>query len=231
MGEETFDESYIEEPSMPSITKSVLRAVQHSDSNVLKRADDKVLAKADDKVPEKAVDVAVVRNVSPSNATLASLMAPLDKNTTTRINNRTRSLVNTAISEARSYSDMIRGDREYINRHKIEKQRKFTLSIACLLLFLIGAPFGSIVRKGGLGMPLVASVGFFVLYYVVGMIAEKAVRESVLGPWGMWVSSLVMLPIGIVLTLQATTDSSFFDGATWKKFFKRLFGKKPDASL
>lgn len=231
VGEETFDESYIEEPSMPSITKSVLRAVQHSDSNVLKRADDKVLAKADDKVPEKAVDVAVVRNVSPSNATLASLMAPLDKNTTTRINNRTRSLVNTAISEARSYSDMIRGDREYINRHKIEKQRKFTLSIACLLLFLIGAPFGSIVRKGGLGMPLVASVGFFVLYYVVGMIAEKAVRESVLGPWGMWVSSLVMLPIGIVLTLQATTDSSFFDGATWKKFFKRLFGKKPDASL
>lgn len=231
VGEETFDESYIEEPSMPSITKSVLRAVQHSDSNVLKRADDKVLAKADDKVPEKAVDVAAVRNVSPSNATLASLMAPLDKNTTTRINNRTRSLVNTAISEARSYSDMIRGDREYINRHKIEKQRKFTLSIACLLLFLIGAPFGSIVRKGGLGMPLVASVGFFVLYYVVGMIAEKAVRESVLGPWGMWVSSLVMLPIGIVLTLQATTDSSFFDGATWKKFFKRLFGKKPDASL
>lgn len=101
-----------------------------------------------------------------------------------------------------------------------------TLSIACLLLFLIGAPFGSIVRKGGLGMPLVASVVFFVLYYVVGMIAEKAVRESVLGPEGMWISSLVMLPIGIVLTLQATTDSAFFDGSTWKKFFQRLFRKR-----
>ena len=94
----------------------------------------------------------------------------------------------------------------YINRHYIELHRKFTLSVACLLLFLVGAPFGSIVRKGGLGLPLVASVGFFVFYYVIGMICEKAVRESAMSPVGMWVSSLVMLPIGIFLTLQATTD-------------------------
>ena len=136
---------------------------------------------------------------------------------------------NAAISaqqDAKMYADMIASDREYINRHHIEWHRKFTLSVACLLLFLIGAPFGSIVRKGGLGLPLVASVGFFVLYYVVGMIAEKAVRESALGPEGMWISSLVMLPIGIVLTLQATTDSSFFDGSSWRKVFRRLFRRK-----
>jgi lipopolysaccharide export system permease protein len=58
------------------------------------------------------------------------------------------------------------------------------------------------------------------------MIAEKAVRESALGPEGMWISSLVMLPIGIVLTLQATTDSSFFDGSSWRKVFRRLFRRK-----
>jgi lipopolysaccharide export system permease protein len=124
------------------------------------------------------------------------------------------------------YADTFDGEREYINRHHIEWHRKFTLSVACLLLFLIGAPFGSIVRKGGLGLPLVASVGFFVLYYVVGMIAEKAVRESALGPEGMWISSLVMLPIGIVLTLQATTDSSFFDSSSWGKFFRHLFRRR-----
>ena len=141
-----------------------------------------------------------------------------------------RNIVVSAQQDAKMYGDMITDDHEYINRHYIEWHRKFTLSIACLLLFLIGAPFGSIVRKGGLGLPLVASVGFFVLYYVVGMIAEKAVRESALGPEGMWISSLVMLPIGIVLTLQATTDSSFFDGASWGKFFRRLFrrGKTSD---
>ena len=134
--------------------------------------------------------------------------------------------INSATSgakDAKMNAELQQADREYINRHYIEWQRKYTLSVACLLLFLIGAPFGSIVRKGGLGLPLVASVGFFVLYYVVGMIAEKAVRESALGPEGMWISSLVMLPIGIILTLQATTDSSFFDGSSWRRFFSRLF--------
>ena len=137
-----------------------------------------------------------------------------------------RNLALNASRDAQLYADTFAGEQEYINRHLIEWHRKFTLSVACLLLFLIGAPFGSIVRKGGLGMPLVASVGFFVLYYVVGMIAEKAVRESALGPEGMWISSLVMLPIGILLTLQATTDSSFFDGSSWRKFFGRLFRRR-----
>lgn len=120
-----------------------------------------------------------------------------------------------------THAELRQADREYINRHRIEWQRKYTLSIACLLMFLVGAPFGSIVRKGGLGMPLVASVIFFVIYYVVGMIAEKAVREGVLGPEGMWVSSLVLLPIGIALTLQATTDSPLFDAAFWRHRFRR----------
>lgn len=143
-----------------------------------------------------------------------------------KVYNRAKFIAMSAVSDSKNYGEILQADREYINRHEIEKQRKFTLSIACLLLFLIGAPFGSIVRKGGLGMPLVASVGFFVLYYVVGMIAEKAVRESAMGPEGMWVSSLVMLPIGLFLTLQATTDSSLFDVATWRRFFARLFKRK-----
>ena len=92
---------------------------------------------------------------------------------------------------------------EYINRHYIEWHRKWTLSLACIVLFLVGAPFGSIVRKGGLGVPLVASVVFFVLYYVIGMIAEKAVREGAMGSIGMWVSTFVMLPIGLFLTYKA----------------------------
>ena len=154
------------------------------------------------------------------HSSLLKKLSPADR---ARALNHARTLAINASHEAQMYADTFAGEREYINRHYIEWHRKFTLSVACLLLFLIGAPFGSIVRKGGLGLPLVASVGFFVLYYVVGMIAEKAVRESALGPEGMWISSLVMLPIGILLTLQATTDSSFFDGSSWRKFFRRLF--------
>ncbi|MBP5515881.1 MAG: LptF/LptG family permease [Bacteroidales bacterium] len=95
---------------------------------------------------------------------------------------------------------------EYIRRHYIEWHRKFTLSVACIVLFLVGAPFGSVVRKGGLGLPLVASLLFFVLYYVVGMIAEKAVRESAIGTYGMWISTFVMLPIGIYLIYRAVRN-------------------------
>lgn len=121
-------------------------------------------------------------------------------------------------NDVQTYASLIDADREYLNRHYIELMRKFTLSVACLLLFFIGAPFGSIVRKGGLGMPLVASVIFFVLYYVIGMINEKSVRESALEPIGMWISTFVFIPIGALLTWQATTDSSLFDLATWKRW-------------
>lgn len=125
-----------------------------------------------------------------------------------------------ALSDVQMYRQCVKSDKEYINRHYIELMRKFTLSVACLLLFFIGAPFGSIVRKGGLGMPLVASVVFFVLYYVIGMIYEKSVRESAIGPVGMWVATFVFIPIGALLTWQATTDSSLFDLSMWKKWLK-----------
>lgn len=137
-----------------------------------------------------------------------------------RIYEQARMQLKGSMSDVGMYQSMIQSDKEYINRHYIELMRKFTLSVACLLLFLIGAPFGSIVRKGGLGMPLVASVVFFVMYYVIGMICEKSVREGAMGSVGMWVSTFVFIPIGALLTWQATTDSSLFDLHTWKRWLK-----------
>ena len=125
--------------------------------------------------------------------------------------------------EITMYSQILQNDQEYINRHGIEWHQKFTLSVACFVLFLIGAPFGSIVRKGGLGLPLVASVIFFVLYYVINTICIKAIREVALPPYGMWISTVAMLPLGIFLTLKATTDSSVFDKGTWRKMILRIF--------
>ena len=125
--------------------------------------------------------------------------------------------------EITMYLQILQNDQEYINRHGIEWHQKFTLSVACFVLFLIGAPFGSIVRKGGLGLPLVASVIFFVLYYVINTICIKAIREVALPPYGMWISTVAMLPLGIFLTLKATTDSSVFDKGTWRKMILRIF--------
>jgi lipopolysaccharide export system permease protein len=113
-----------------------------------------------------------------------------------------------------------------LNRYKVEWHRKFTLSFACVLLFFIGAPLGAIIRKGGLGMPLVVSVGFFILFHVLSITGEKFVKE---GLWeafnGMWLSSFVLLPIGIFLVYKSTRDSVLFDLDSYKtkllKVFKR----------
>lgn len=164
-------------------------------------------------------------SVAPSE-TIEQMIARADDSKRAAIYRQARRTANMSYEDFELFSKSLHADLEYINRHHIEWQRKYSLSVACLLLFLIGAPFGSIVRKGGLGLPLVASVAFFVLYYVVGMIGEKMVREGAAGPIGMWYSTFVFIPIGAFLTLQATTDSALFDASSWQKFFKRLFHHK-----
>lgn len=112
-------------------------------------------------------------------------------------------------------------------RHNIEWQRKFTLSFACLILFFIGAPLGAIIKKGGLGMPMVVSIIFFVIFHILSITGEKFAREEVLKPFeGMWLSSLILLPIGLFLIFKATTDSALFDSDAYKKFFRRFIGIK-----
>ena len=111
----------------------------------------------------------------------------------------------------------------YIVKHKIEWHRKFTLSIACIILFFIGAPLGAIIRKGGLGMPLVVSVFMFVLYHIVSIVGEKSAKEFVMEPWmGMWLASMVFLPLGIFFTQKATTDAPLFDNEVWQKVISRF---------
>jgi lipopolysaccharide export system permease protein len=115
-------------------------------------------------------------------------------------------------------------DQERINRHDIEWHRKFTLSFACMILLLIGAPLGAIVRKGGLGMPVIFSLIFFILYHMISITGEKLAREGVLTPfWGMWLSSAILLPMGLFLSYKATTDSALFDKDAYLKFFKKIF--------
>ena len=94
-----------------------------------------------------------------------------------------------------------------INRHKKEWHKKFTLSFACIIFFLIGAPLGTIIRKGGLGLPVVVSVLFFVIYYIISTVAERTAEYGDLNMFlGVWLSSLVILPIGLFLTIKATKN-------------------------
>lgn len=138
--------------------------------------------------------------------------------------------VNHAINNARSakgyidYSINDVGDTERTQiRFDIEWHRKFTLSVACLIMFFIGAPFGAIVRKGGFGMPVVISVIFYIIYHILSITGEKMVKtESSTAFSGMWMAIMVLAPVGVLLTYLASTDSGLFDKASWKSAFKRL---------
>jgi len=139
-------------------------------------------------------------------------------------------IINTAQNIARgnktfstAMRDEYRSREERIARHHIEWHRKFTLSIACILLFFIGAPMGAIIRKGGLGMPVVVSVVFFLLYHIVSITGEKLVKNLEILPWqGMWLSSFVLLPIGIFLTYKATTDAMILDTTFYNQLSERF---------
>jgi lipopolysaccharide export system permease protein len=138
--------------------------------------------------------------------------------------------LNAALEKAKSMRDkvdynalMLNDYQRYIRKHEIELHRKFTLAFACLIFFFIGAPLGAITRKGGLGAPVVISVVMFIVYYIIDNTGYKMAREALWPCWaGMWLSSMVLLPIGIFLTYTAATDSSLFNPEAWAKYIHQL---------
>ncbi|MEG1572190.1 MAG: LptF/LptG family permease [Bacteroidales bacterium] len=111
---------------------------------------------------------------------------------------------------------------EKLNAYGVEWHKKFSLSLACLILFFIGAPLGAIIRKGGLGMPVVVSVLLFIAYHVINVIGEKSALKGEFLVWeGVWLAPLIFLPFGIFLTLKATSDSPLLDADVWRKHFKK----------
>ena len=135
-----------------------------------------------------------------------------------------------ALNEARTaklYIENLENDLDnrikFINRHNIEWHRKLTLSIACIVLFFIGAPLGAIIRKGGLGMPVVVSVIFFLIFHIISITGEKSAREGVITAfWGMWMASFILLPLGIFLTYKASRDSTLFDIQSYLDILKKI---------
>src|SRR5690606_6102777 len=144
------------------------------------------------------------------------------------------SAIENALQNVKSITDNIDAkameSKDYLNnirRYLVEYNRKFTLSVSCLVLFFIGAPLGAIIRKGGLGLPVVVSVVFFLIYHIISTIGEKMVKDGTLSPiLGMWIAIFILTPLGLFLTYKATADSALFDIDAYKNLFKRFFKKK-----
>ena len=131
------------------------------------------------------------------------------------------------INSAKSTISMIDEDykmrQKTLNSHEIEWHRKFTLSVACFVLFLIGAPLGAIIRKGGLGAPLVFAIAFFVVFYLLNTFGERLAHEAVLSViMGMWLSTFVLIPVGVFLTYKAMHDSQLFNQEAYYRIFSAV---------
>ena len=129
------------------------------------------------------------------------------------------SAANIAKLEAADYKDRI----DSLRKHWVEWHRKFTLSVACIVLFMIGAPLGSIIRKGGLGTPLIFAIIFFVVFHLLNTFGEKFAKQGVTSTFtGMWLSTMVLIPVGIFLTMKAMKDSQLFNREVYSRFFKNM---------
>ncbi len=141
------------------------------------------------------------------------------------------SIISSAVNNARNNVRAIQQSDEMLvlsirnlNRFSIEWHKKYTFAIACLIFLFIGAPLGAIIRKGGLGMPLVISVVLFIFYWIITTTGEKFSRESVASIWqGVWFSTFIFLPAGIFLTYKAANDSVVFNINAYADLFRKIF--------
>jgi lipopolysaccharide export system permease protein len=110
-----------------------------------------------------------------------------------------------------------------VNRHKIEWHRKFFLAVVCLVLFFIGAPLGAIIRKGGIGIPTLIALGLFVVYQLLTMAGERMAKNQFIEPWlGMWISTVVLLPLSIWITRKAMNESALLEKSPVVRWFSKI---------
>jgi lipopolysaccharide export system permease protein len=135
--------------------------------------------------------------------------------------------LNTARVSSQAAIDQDLPQKKSLWSYEVEWHKKLMLSFSCIVMFLIGAPLGSIIRKGGLGSPLIFAIIFFMLFYFSSTTGEKAAREGSMSPFaGMWLSSFVLLPIGFFLTYNAMRDSQLFNKEWYYRFWRKLGRKK-----
>lgn len=164
---------------------------------------------------EKKVTGPVLK-VLPAGDRLRSIQSAIDQ---------AKTIKETVSGRLSDHSDKVRN----IIKVEIEYQKKFTLAVSCLLLFFIGAPLGAIIRKGGLGLPVVMAIVFFLIYHIIATVAEKSAITGTLAPFfGPWLAIIILSPVGAFLTYKATVDSALFDINAIKQSITGLFKRKND---
>ena len=168
-----------------------------------------------------------LRKVESAPVDIDSLMRSLDPSRRAAVFAEAATLSKGKQNMSMFSADVMAQEKKIMRRHGIELMKKFTLSVACLVFFFIGAPLGAIIRKGGLGMPLVISILLFLFYYIIDNSGYKMARDGHIPVWaGMWLSTFVLAPLGIFVTYKAMNDSAVFDPDRIKMFFSRILRRR-----
>jgi lipopolysaccharide export system permease protein len=139
------------------------------------------------------------------------------------VNQNIRNIAGSIRMSNESMTSTLKDKQRNLRKHQIEWHRKIVLSLACIILFLIGAPLGSIIRKGGLGTPLIFAIIFFMIFYFSSTAGEKFAKENTLTPFGgMWLASCILLPVGLFLIYKAMRDSRLFNKEAYARTLKRI---------
>ncbi len=161
-----------------------------------------------------------------------SLLAVSSRNTVEEAYGEAKRKVEMTASDLSIKSLTMNDGNKLIRRHWVEMNKKFTLSLACIIFFFIGAPLGAIIRKGGLGMPVVVSIIIFLIYYIINSMGERAAKNGTWEIWfGTWISTFVTLPLGIFFTYKATRDSAVFNADIYMEIIRKMFGIRTQRHL
>lgn len=214
--------------------KAALKPSKGLKLNKSKTVTDKLAnAKIDNKKPNT---IAKSENVEKKKDTLTIEEAMVKVDSVMALENNQTKIMASALTKARQMKNqMVTQDTNADNlinetrKYKIEKNKKYALALACLSMFLIGAPLGAIIKKGGLGFPVIISIIFFILFYVINITGEKLAKQGIIDPWiGAWAANFILFPIGLFFLRQARIDARLFDLDFYNVFvinIKRRFSK------
>ena len=161
-----------------------------------------------------------------------SLFESFQENRQANIIHNALQKVTLAASDMEFRAEMMKSIKRDQRQHKIQFWQKITLAVACIVFFFIGAPLGAIIRKGGMGMPVVVAVVIFLFYYIINSFGSNLASAGTIPPWlGIWFSTLVLAPIAYYLTVKSNNDSVVFNIDTYRNFFRKVFGIKTKRNI
>lgn len=172
------------------------------------------------------------RAVPTSSVNMDSLLNQIDSQEKQQVVMSALQKVSFQEMDATAKADVVEWGDKQIRRHWIQYWQKITMSLACLMFFFIGAPLGAIIRKGGLGFPVVVAVIIFIVYYIINTFGMKVGREGGMPVWlGMWLSTLVLTPLGVFFTVKSNNDSTVFNMDAYVNSWKKLLGIRPKRNI